>query len=639
MKSMIVKKMTGIVTMIILVILAFFMLIQMFHYRENLDKESYVLFGQVEEILAKNGEEQDTVIAEYNQLCLNYADAVAYILSENPAIMDNVEELNKIAGFMQIDEIHIFDETGTIVKGSVPKYFGYSVYDGEQIGFFKQMLTDKSMRLCQETMPNTAEEKEMQYAAVWSEDGSFFVQVGITPYRLLEVIRKNQLSYIFSLLTTKSGAILYAIDVESGEILGSTDEQAIGKKLDDMKMSVEQFTDKSNGFFVYVEGKGVYCVGTIYQESILLLRTCSVEVLYEDLWKDTLLTAICLTGIAIFMVCIMAHFLNEDIVQSICNINKKLTVITDGKLDERVDVDRYPEFEELSSHINAMIQSILSTTDKMSYVLDHAMLPIGVYEYNSKMKAVRTTKQIQKILCLSDEETEQLFADYRLFKKHIDKLKKNPIKGFENTYQLDCSKDHYIRVESFQKDDNFLGIIIDVTEGVLRSRRLEKERNFDALTGIYNRRGLDDKLEELFELPNRQEELKYSALVMLDADGLKQINDTYGHKAGDKYLCEIAGLLQKIEPPKRIFGRQGGDEFVLFYYGCETEEELMSYIEELNQKRDNAVFMADEVHLVPIRFSFGYVLCHEKEENYSTLNREADLNMYEEKKKRKMKRA
>ena len=64
-----------------------------------------------------------------------------------------------------------------------------------------------------------------------------------------------------------------------------------------------------------------------------------------------------------------------------------------------------------------------------------------------------------------------------------------------------------------------LGIIIDVTEGVLRSRRLEKERNFDALTGIYNRRGLDDKLEELFELPNRQEELKYSALVMLDADG------------------------------------------------------------------------------------------------------------------------
>ena len=147
------------------------------------------------------------------------------------------------------------------------------------------------------------------------------------------------------------------------------------------------------------------------------------------------------------------------------------------------------------------------------------------------------------------------------------------------------------------------------------------------------RRGLDDKLEELFELPNRQEELKYSALVMLDADGLKQINDTYGHKAGDKYLCEIASLLQKIEPPKRIFGRQGGDEFVLFYYGCETEEELMSYIEELNQKRDNAVFMADEVHLVPIRFSFGYVLCHEKEENYSTLIREADLKMYEEKKK------
>ena len=246
MKSMIVKKMVSIVMMIMLLILAVIVVIQIHKSQKDMDEEAYTLFEQVEQILAKNTEEEKSVIEEYNQLCLNYADAVAYILSEDPAIMDDIDELKKIAGYLQIDEIHIFDQNGEIVRGTQPEYYGLTVYSGEQIGFFAQMLEDKSLRLCQEVTPNTAEAKEMQYAAVWSEDGEFIVQVGITPYRVLEVISKNQLSYIFSLLTTENGATLYAIDLNTEEILGATDERMLGANLMNLGISMEQAEQPSS---------------------------------------------------------------------------------------------------------------------------------------------------------------------------------------------------------------------------------------------------------------------------------------------------------------------------------------------------------------------------------------------------------
>ena len=75
-----------------------------------------------------------------------------------------------------------------------------TVYDGEQIGFFKPLLSDKSLRLCQDIAPNTAEGKKIQYAALWSDNGKFIVQVGMEQDSVKRATEKNELSYIFSLL-------------------------------------------------------------------------------------------------------------------------------------------------------------------------------------------------------------------------------------------------------------------------------------------------------------------------------------------------------------------------------------------------------------------------------------------------------
>ncbi len=156
------------------------------------------VFVQIEQLLEENQQDLDKTKEEYSLTCLKNAEAIAYIIESNPAVMESVEELKRIADFMEVDEIHIFDHTGRIFTGTHPEYYDFTFDSGEQMNFFKPMLKDKSLKLVQDITPNTAEEKMMQYSALWSEHGEFIVQVGMEPVNVMRVTEKNEL-HIFSL--------------------------------------------------------------------------------------------------------------------------------------------------------------------------------------------------------------------------------------------------------------------------------------------------------------------------------------------------------------------------------------------------------------------------------------------------------
>jgi len=631
-KKMIRRMLIKRISMSFIIILFCVTIINMNKYVEDLEETTYTLFDQIEQILSINTLEKNAVISEYKQLCMNYADTVAYILNGNSDVMNDADELKKLAGLMQIDEIHIFDENGAIIKGTRPEYYGMTVYDGEQIGFFAQMLKNKSLRLCQELTPNTADGTQMQYAAVWSDDGRYIIQIGITPDRLYDVIEKNQLSHIFSLLTTEKGIELYAVDIETGEVLGSTLEKHVGKCICEFGMEHDRIKGEDDAFFDTVFNERNYCILSRL-DSIVLLRTTDIGRLYGELPADLITVLICLVIAAIFMVISIEYFLNKTIVQSINEINEKITAITLGDTEQVVDVYSTPEFELLSTYINYMKKTILKSMDKMSYVLDHASLPMGVYEYNANHGSVRVTNQVRSILGINGENAHTLLSDFRSFETYIGSIKANSVRDYENTYSFEKgSETCYVRIEYFEQDKEVMGIVVDVTDNVLRRRQIERERDYDKLTGLYNRRALEARLDELFANPK---ELKYSAIVMLDSDGLKQINDKYEHKAGDNYICEIARILEKLEAPHSIVSRQGGDEFVIFFYGCESHEELMKCIIQLYKIRDNMEVPIYGDDVVTVKYSFGYSLCHGRRENYSEMFREADVKMYEDKRMRK----
>ena len=111
------------------------------------------------------------------------------------------------------------------------------------MSYFKPMLTNKALTMCQDVTPNTAEKKEMMYAITWNEAGTRMIQIGIEPKRLLEELKQNEISNVVSDMPLYKGIEIFVADARTKIVKGATDRTWIGEALDDLGIA----TDKVNG--------------------------------------------------------------------------------------------------------------------------------------------------------------------------------------------------------------------------------------------------------------------------------------------------------------------------------------------------------------------------------------------------------
>lgn len=227
----------------------------------NAYRLSKVLLDRVVTVLNKNDQSEEELIESLKDDYIVRAKAVSYIVDAKPQVENDVEELQKIAKLMSVDEIHLFDETGCITSGSVPKYFGYSFDSGTQMSYFKPMLTDKSLTMCQDVTPNTSEGKAMMYAITWNEAGTMMVQVGLKPQRLLDELKQNEISTVVSDMPVYKGMEIYVADADTGLVKGATDCDKIGKTFHDLGFPTDiKESDKPTVRQISVNDLGCRCV-------------------------------------------------------------------------------------------------------------------------------------------------------------------------------------------------------------------------------------------------------------------------------------------------------------------------------------------------------------------------------------------
>lgn len=195
---------------------------------KNAQTTSNVLLDRVIAVIDKNESSESEFVKSLKDDYIVRAKAISYIVDAKPEVEYDIDELQKIASLMSVDEIHFIDDTGTIYSGSIPKYFGYSFDSGEQMAFFKQMLNNYDLTLCQDVTPNTAEAKEMMYAITWNESKTHMVQVGITPKRLLKELKRNQISNVVADMPVYKGMEIYVVDAKTKKILGAPDASWVG---------------------------------------------------------------------------------------------------------------------------------------------------------------------------------------------------------------------------------------------------------------------------------------------------------------------------------------------------------------------------------------------------------------------------
>jgi diguanylate cyclase (GGDEF)-like protein/PAS domain S-box-containing protein len=182
---------------------------------------------------------------------------------------------------------------------------------------------------------------------------------------------------------------------------------------------------------------------------------------------------------------------------------------------------------------------------------------------------------------------------------------------------------------TFDKADGalggLLGVILDITERKKLERKVWEQAHHDALTGLPNMRRLREGLAAAVESAGRRGD-KGLALLFIDLDRFKEVNDTLGHAAGDELLVDAARRLRGTLRTSDLVGRQGGDEFLILLDELETPEQAedvaAKVVEVLSQP---FVIEGRELRLSA---SVGIALYPRDARDVETLIRFADLAMY-----------
>jgi len=174
-----------------------------------------------------------------------------------------------------------------------------------------------------------------------------------------------------------------------------------------------------------------------------------------------------------------------------------------------------------------------------------------------------------------------------------------------------------------------MGIIKDETKEHNALEKLEYLSIRDSLTGLLNRRGYAEYIDDIVTHSKHCE--YYSALLYIDLNDFKSINDSLGHEVGDKVLLETAERLLSLVDETYMVSRLGGDEFIILIpYMSKRKDEikimLSKYIENI-QKNFDKTFIIDSLHL-HIQASIGIVIMEPSFDNIEEILRQADMSMY-----------
>lgn len=338
-----------------------------------------------------------------------------------------------------------------------------------------------------------------------------------------------------------------------------------------------------------------------------------------------LLLSLCVTVVfGIVGTMLLSYFMTSPIRRMSDSMDK-------ADIASRIELDQtgIKEIDHLGDSIVSLSSKLKESASKFTKILELASVKIAAYELNTESGEIFITDNFFEIFGRWEVNTREL--DITGFLRELELLEefRQPVSAQGAAlYQVTLGDGiHYIKIKNSESQAKKIGLAEDITNSVLERRLLERERDYDLLTGLRNRRAFIRKMNKLFGAGD--EVLKKAALIMIDLDNLKQINDTYGHDTGDKYIRKAADAFRSYSPESAVLARISGDEFYLFYYGYDSEEEIQKQIEYLRASIANERLKLPNGETFQIRVSGGYAWYPRNTKDYEELLKFSDFAMYQ----------
>jgi len=196
----------------------------------------------------------------------------------------------------------------------------------------------------------------------------------------------------------------------------------------------------------------------------------------------------------------------------------------------------------------------------------------------------------------------------------------------EQLGEIAISRGKPFRDDEIRLAEEALGVVLyPLRNACLYQRALAMSRE-DALTGLGNRQAMEQSISRELELAQRHDDSV--AVILIDVDEFKQINDTYGHQAGDRVLVGVADILRSCARGSDLLFRYAGDEFVVAMSRT-TRAGAMAAASRIRQAAEHGEISFENLEL-PVRLSLGVAVARPGEA-IDTVFRRADRALYDAK--------
>lgn len=321
-----------------------------------------------------------------------------------------------------------------------------------------------------------------------------------------------------------------------------------------------------------------------------------------------------------------------------------------GCFKERIDVEAEDEFRGLVHSVNQMAENIGNLNANMEQMVVERTRalelekvrfekffensPEGILIFNGELQVLNVNPAFSEIFGYTWEEIRGVLSPTFLNTNQTEireqlKLIREGVAFREETIRR--TKNGEAKMVSIIKfsfkqydgDTIYYSIYSDISERKANEEKLQFLSFYDSLTGLKNRTYFE------LEMGKLQQTNMACGIIVCDVDGLKQINDTFGHTAGDQLLQAVAQLLKKAagrEEPARL----GGDEFVILLPGA-SQEEVAKNVAAIQYEQANNTMDRE----YPLSVSVGYAHRADNNLSMSELFARADTMMYAEKRRRR----